>query len=291
MNWNRPDRKKVLNFIKENILWIVGCSIYSVSLNCFAVPNNIAQSGVSGLAIVGNYLLPFLSLGLMNFLLNIPLLLMAWKRLGRQFVGKTLWVIVILSVCLDLWGKILPAYQGDKILASLFSGVLSGIGLATVLMTGATSGGTDIVGRLIHRRWPHISLGKVMLAFDGAVVILSAIVFRSVESAMYAVIVIFISTKVIDTINYGMGNGKMLLVITEKGKEIAGTITGQTTRGVTVVPVEGAYTGESKTMLVIVVRSHEVQRLSKIINDIDPQTFIIVTEANEIWGKGFKKSI
>lgn len=291
MKLKQLDRKQVTRFITDNILWFVGCSIYSVSLNCFAVPNNIAQSGVSGLAIVGNHLLPVLSLGVMNFLLNVPLLLLAWKFIGKKFVGKTLWVIVILSVCLDLWGSILPDYEGDKILASLFSGVLSGIGLATVLMTGATSGGTDIVGRLIHQRWPHLSLGKVMLAFDGAVVALSALVFRSVESAMYAVIVIFISTKVIDTINYGMGNGKMLMVITDKGKEIAKTVTDKTTRGVTMVPVEGAYTGTEKTMLIIVVRSHEVQRFSKIINDVDPHTFIIVSEANEIWGKGFKKSI
>lgn len=285
------EKKSVIQFLKNNVLWIIGCSIYSISLNCFAVPNNIAQSGISGLAIVGNYLFSRISLGMMNFILNVPLLVLAFIFIGKAFVGKTLWVVAILSALLDIWGKILPAYQGDKILAALFSGLLSGVGLALVIMTGTTTGGTDIIGMLVHRKWQHIPIGRVIMVSDAIVVVTAAIVFKNFESALYAIIVIFVSTKVIDTINYGMGNGKMLMIVTEKGYEVSQAITTQTPRGVTIIPVEGAYTGDNKEMLVCVVRAPEVSKITKIVHSVDPQTFIIVSEANEILGKGFRKSI
>lgn len=293
MKLTKPSGNTVLGLVKDNLLWIIGCAIYSLSVNVFALPNNIAQSGVSGLAIVCHRLFGGLSLGTYNFLLNLPLLILAFIFIGRAFVGKTLWVIVLLSAALDLFGEIIPipAYQGDRILAALFSGILSGIGLSLVLRTGATSGGTDIVGRLIHARWPHISVGSVIFAFDAAVVVLSAVVFRSVESALYAVIVIFISTKVIDTVLYGMGNGKMIMVITDRGEEMSSAIVSRCTRGVTVLPAKGAYTGEDKSMLICVVRANEVQKIDKIIHEIDERSFMIVSEANEILGKGFGKTI
>lgn len=285
-------KNDVLSFLKDNILWLIGCSIYSISLNCFAVPNNIAQSGISGLAIVGNYLFPAISLGTINFILNVPLLVAAYFYIGKKFVGKTLWVVAMLSILLNVWGKILPPYHGsDKILVSLISGLLSGVGLALVIMTGTTTGGTDIIGRLVHKKWQHIPIGRVIMISDAVVVITAAAVFRNIESALYAVIVIFVSSAVIDKINYGMGNGKMLMIITDKGGEMSREITHRTPRGVTIVPVEGAYTGEDKQMLVCVMRNHEVQKMTKIIKSIDPNTFIIVSEANEILGKGFRKSI
>lgn len=287
----KPSRTDVLNILRDNLLWIIGMSFYSVGLNCFAVPNNIAQSGVSGLAIVGHHLFPAISLGTFNFLINLPLLVLALIFIGKKFVGKTLWVTVILSVLLDVWGRVIPVYRGDKILAACFAGIFCGIGLALVLMTGATSGGTDIVSRLIHKAFPHISIGRVLLVADGIVVIVSAIAFRSIESAMYAVILIFISTKVVDAVLYGMGNGKMLVVITSKGREISEAVTGRTRRGVTILQAEGAYTGEGRQVLLCVMRSGEVQKIRKIINEIDPSTFIIVTEASEILGKGFRNAI
>ncbi|MBQ8943629.1 MAG: YitT family protein, partial [Clostridia bacterium] len=138
-----PSKQQVLQFLKDNLLWVLGCSIYSISLNCFAVPNNIAQSGISGLAIVVNYLFKSFSLGTINFVLNLPLLLLAFVFIGKAFVGKTLWVVALLSAALDIWGKILPVYKGDdKLLIALISGLLSGIGLALVIMTGTTTGGT-----------------------------------------------------------------------------------------------------------------------------------------------------
>lgn len=285
-----PSRKAVLGFVKDNVMWIVGCSIYAIAVNAFAIPNSIAQSGVTGLAIILNHSFGF-PIGVTNFLLNVPLLLLAFFYIGKRFVAKTLWVTVVLSVALDVFSVFMPEYHGDRILAALFCGVLSGLGLGIVIITGATSGGTDIIARLIHKRWQHISIGRVILAADAAIVTLSAITFRSFESALYAVIVIYCSTKVIDGLVYGTGNGKMIMVVTDRAEEVARAITTKTPRGVSVIPVVGGYTGEQKSMLICVARSSEIAGLNRIVKSIDPNTFTIITEANEILGKGFNKTL
>ncbi len=288
--FTKPTRKQVLLFIKNNLLWILGCSIYAMAVNTFAVPNSIAQSGITGLAILINKVIGT-PVGITNFVLNVPLLVLAYFYIGKHFVLKTLWVTVILSVVLDVFSVFMPAYEGDKILASLFCGLLTGFGLGLVIITGATSGGTDIIARLIHKRWQHISIGKVILIADAVIVTLSAITFRSLESALYAVIVIFVCTKVIDGLIYGTGNGKMMMIITSKADEITRAITMKSQRGVSVVPVVGGYTGEQKNMLICVARRNEIGTINKIINEIDSETFIIVSEANEILGKGFNKTL
>ncbi len=285
-----PSRETVKEFLKNNIIWLVGCSLYAIAVNSFSAPNEIAQSGATGLAVVANYLFD-VPIGVANFVINVPLFILAGIFIGRKFVLSTLWVTTMLSIALDVWGFIIPPYQGDKLLAAIFAGVLSGAGLGIVLITGATSGGTDIVSRLVHQKWPHISIGKVLLVADAAVVLLAAVVFGSIESALYAAILIFASTKVIDSVIYGTANGKMLMIVTEKADEVASAITSQTPRGVSIVPVEGAYTGEKKHMLVCVVRSSEVSGVMRIVRQTDDKTFTIVSEASEILGKGFKKKL
>ena len=199
--------QKVAGAVIDNICWIVGCSLYSIGVVAFALPNSIAQSGTTGLAIIVNHLFEFIPLGTANFLLNVPLMILAFIFIGWRFVAKTMWVTVILSATLDLFSKFLPTYTGDKILAAIFCGVCTGAGLAIVFMRGATTGGTDIVGRLVHKAFPHIQIGKVIMAADAIIVILGAVVFRSIESAMYAVIVIFVNSRLLDYILYGTGSG------------------------------------------------------------------------------------
>ena len=279
--------QKALSLIVDNLCWIIGSSLYSIAVIAFAVPNNIAQSGATGLAIIINHLTE-IPIGVANLIVNIPLLILAWIFIGWKFVAKTMWVTVILSALLDVWDIFLPVYTGDRILAALFCGVISGMGLAIVFMRGATTGGTDIVGRLIRKRWPHVSMGKVILAADAFIVVLSAIVFRSFESALYAIIVIFVNSQLIDYILYGTGSGKMLLVVTEKAQDISALITGEMGRGVTILPVQGGYTGKEKNMLVCAVRNNEVSKLTKLIWSVDENPFIIVSEAGEILGEGFK---
>ena len=282
--------KKVLDIIADNLVWIAGCVIYALAINFFNVPNQIAQGGFSGLAIVINYLTD-LPVGTINLALNIPILLIALKFIGKKFVLKTLWVTVLLSVSIDLVALIPYEYTGDRLLASIFSGALLGAGVALVAARGSTTGGTDVLSKLLRLILPHISYGKLVMFSDLVVIAISAIVFRSIESALYAAIVIFVSSKVIDYILYGMAKSKMLMVVTDHADEISQALVNSSPRGVSIVPAKGAYTGQEKNMLICVLRSSEVSPTIKLIKSIDPNTFTIITEANEIIGKGFKPTI
>ena len=288
------DKKhRVLDLLVDNFFWILGCVSYSAGVTIFAVPNNIAQSGMTGVAIIINYLF-HTPIGITNFCLNVPLFILAWIFIGRKFTLKTLWVTFLLSAVMDIMTSlisrgIIPVYNsGDRLLACIFCGILCGFGLSMAFLRNATTGGTDIIMRLLKRKLPHFSMGKLIMILDAAVVIAAAIVFRSAESALYAAILIFISSTVVDKILYGASNGKILLVFTEKAHDVSSMITSNTRRGVSILPVEGGYTGERKNMLIIVLRSDEVAKVRRLIKKADPDTFIVITEAKEILGEGFK---
>ncbi|MDR3313760.1 MAG: YitT family protein [Oscillospiraceae bacterium] len=287
----KPTWATVRTLLADQLYYLVGCVSYAAAVNLFALPNRIAQSGVSGVAIIANYLL-HTPIGMTNLALNIPLIALAWAFLGWRFVSKTLWVTVELSVILDLMAHFLPAsvfHTEDRLLATLFCGALAGFGLAVIMARGASSGGTDIVGWLVRRRWPHISLGRVILVADAIVVVGSAAVFRDLNSAMYAAIVMFISSRLIDAILYGMGNGKMFYIFCEHPEALAKAIITQLGRGVTILPAKGAYTGQAKEMLLCVVRRGEATRLRRLVKAHDPKSFLVITEAQEILGYGFQE--
>ncbi len=289
-------KRKVLDFLVDNLFWLIGCISYSAGVTLFAVPNNIAQSGMTGVAIIINYLI-HTPIGITNFCLNVPLFILAWIFIGKKFTVKTLWVTSMLSLIMDVMTSltnkgIIPVYDnGDRLLACIFCGLLCGFGLSVTFLRNATTGGTDIVMRLIKRRLPHFSMGRLIMVLDAAVVITAAIVFRSVESALYAAILIFVSSRVVDQIVYGASNGKTLFVFTDKAHEVSDMITSNMRRGVSILPVEGGYTGKNKNMLIIVLRSDEVAKVRRLIKKADPNTFIVITEAKEILGEGFKPPI
>lgn len=284
------NKESAFLLLKNNLIWLLGCSLYSIGVNCFAVPNEIAQSGMTGAAVIINYLF-HTPVGITNFVINIPLLVLMFLFLGKKMLARTLWVTVILSAALDIFGAFMPVYQGDMILASLFCGLLEGAGLGLIMITGATSGGTDIVAKLINKRWPHLSVGSMVMVADAIIVITGMVVFRSIESGLYAIIVIFVSSRVIDSMIYGTGNGKMLMIVTEKADEISKAIISTTKRGVSILPAKGAYTGKDKSILLCVARKNEIANIIKTVKATDEKTFIIVSEANEILGQGFTQKL
>ncbi len=284
------NKAKAFELLKNNAIWIVGCLLYSFGVNSFSIPNSIAQSGITGVAVIFNHLFEW-PVGTVNLVLNIPLLILMWLFLGKKLVARTLWVTVLLSTALDVTAIFAPPYEGDNILAALFCGLLQGAGLGLIMITGATSGGTDIVGRLVHKKWPHITVGTIVMIADAVVVASGMFVFKSIESGLYAIIMIFVSTKVIDALIYGTGNGKMLMIVTDKADEVSKAMIAASPRGVSIVPATGAYTGKGKNILICVARKHEISGILKIVKSIDDKTFIIVSEANEILGEGFNKSI
>lgn len=282
----------VKEFAVDNIYYILGCILYAAGVNIFAIPNNIAQSGITGLAIIINYLVPQFPVGLTGLVLNIPLIVLAWIFIGKAFTLKTLWTTVMLSFCIDGVAAVMDtgligAYTGDKLLASLFCGVMCGVGIALIIVRGATSGGTDVLGRLLKKVWPHMTMGTMILVCDAVVVTAAAIVFKSVDSAMYAAVLIFASSEVMDHILYGTGSGKMLYIFTKKGDDIARMITETCKRGATIIEGRGGYTGDTNELVIVAARSHEIPKIRKKVKELDPDSFVVLTEANEILGKGF----
>ena len=290
METPKLNKNNAFGLIKQFFIWVFGCLCYATAVNGFALPNSIAQSGMTGAAVIFHKLFSW-PIGLVGFILNVPLLILMFFIIGKGSLIKTLVVSGILSGALDfmtfMFKNVIPPYEGNPILAALICGVLQGTGLGIIMTTDATSGGTDIIGRLVHKYFPHISVGRVVMSADWAIVISYMIVFRSFESGLYAIIVAFVSSRVIDSLLYGMGSGKMLMIFTEKADEISNAIISSSRRGVSIIPAVGAYSKEEKNMLLIVAKKSEINGLLKTVKSIDKETFIIISEANEILGKGF----
>ncbi len=276
---------------KELILDIVICTagafIYALGVNCFISPNDISSGGATGLAILANYLWN-IPIGTAMFAINIPLFIISFIVFGKSFIAKTLFSTAMTSLLIDLGAYFLPAYQGDKILAALFGGALLGIGLGVIFTRGSTSGGTDIMGKLLKKAFPHLSMGRLVMICDLCVVLLAGVVYKNIESILYATIVFLVSSKSIDLVLYGSDSGKMMMIISDNAEEIAKAITSETPRGVSILPCQGAYTGKAKNMLLSVVRPHEVSKIRKIVRRFDEKPFIIISDASEILGLGFK---
>ena len=285
MNLNKNWKFKEL--LGDFIFFTLGAVIYAASVNIFTSPNQIAPGGFTGIAILANYLYS-LPIGAITFVLNIPLFIISYMLFGKNFILKTFVATLYLSFVIDFTTDFFPIYSGDRLLASLFGGVCSGGGIALILYRGATSGGTDLLAKLLRTKWPHVSMGTVILVADIVVVLISGIVYANMESMLYALIVIFVSSRAIDYVLYGRGYGKMLLIFTDNPNDVSQAITSQMGRGVTIFDGTGAYTGNKKYMLVCAVRTNEIAKISKLIKQCDENPFIIVTEAGEIFGEGFK---
>lgn len=271
------------------LFMVLGSAVYAVEVNAFTAPNNIAAGGITGICTMLNYLFST-PIGLASFLINIPIVLWAVVEIGYKLVAKTVTAIVLISLMIDLFSRFVPAYQGDPILVALFAGVLEGVGLSLIFVRGATTGGSDLVARLLGRRLPHLSMGKLMLAVDGAVVAVSAFVYGSVENAMYACIVIFVSTWLIDAILYGFdaGTGKLFYVMSPKVRQMGNRVIQELERTVTYLDSHGGYTDEPGETMLCVVRRFEVYQLQRIIREEDNDAFVIVGEAGQVTGEGFR---
>ena len=274
---------------------IVGSVIYAIGTLVFIAPNNIAPGGASGIAIMLNYLFG-LPIGMMSFAVNVPLLILAFIYIGKGFTFKTLRTVVINTVMLDfVISPLIEKYHildmlGDdeRLVGALFGGVFVGAGLAIIFLRDSTTGGTDVAGRLLQLKFPHLQIGRAMMFVDVVIVSISVLVFGSLDSALYALVTIFVTSRVIDSIIYGADKGTMAVIVSSNPREIVAEVFDQLERGVTILKGIGAYSGQDKEVLLCAVRQPQVHKLEKIVYEADPNAFIIVTEANQVLGEGFK---
>lgn len=272
------------------LLFIVGGIIYSVAVLLFLSANEISPGGLTGIATVLNYLF-MLPIGTMMFLLNIPILIIGFIKLGGIFILKTTVSTVIISIILDIVEAFLPAVTIDPILAAVFGGLLMGFGISIFMLRGATTGGVDIIAKLINLRFPHLTVGRLMLLFDAVVVALSTLAYKNIESALYSVIALYASSRVIDIMLYGADKGKIIYIITERSETLSREIMSLVKRGITVIDVTGAYTGRKLNMLMCTVRRNEVSAVCRFVRENDRNAFIVIAEAGEILGQGFKANV
>ncbi len=278
---------KAEKLLTDIIYFILGAAVYSVAVNTFLYPSGISPGGFTGIATVINFLTT-IPVGTLLFVLNAPILILGFIKIGGKFILKTAAIIIIFSVVLDLSAKILPVFKGDNTLSALFGGISMGFGLSLILLRGATTGGVDIIAKLINRKFRHLSVGKIIFISDFAVIILNSLIYKNVESALYSIVAIYVATRVMDLLICGADKGKIIYIITDKPDIICKKITDTVNRGVTKISVKGGYTSQPRTMIMCSVRINEVGPIIDIIKEYDEKAFSVITDATEILGNGFK---
>ena len=264
----------------------LGAVIYALAFDWFVAPNQIAMGGVTGLAQIVNALVPVLPVGVLSIIVNVPLFLAGWRLLGGRLLVSSLYAMAVSSLAIDViaWMHTFPPM--DPILATLYGGAGMGVGLGLVFSQGATTGGTDIIGKLLKLKFPWLPIGKLVMIPDMVVVILAAVVFGTVNAALYGLIQMYLLSKVMDMILYGWDTSRVAYIITDRWEE---TVQGllDMNRGVTLLQGKGAYTGAEKQVLLVAFRQREIVPIKRMLREIDPKAFFIVCDAHEILGEGF----
>lgn len=283
--------QKIKNIIFEYCGLAIGSALMAIGLVFFLIPAKIAPGGVSGLSIVLHYLFD-LPVGLVMLVFNIPLFFLGLKILGKQFGPRTFFAFVLVSLVTDYFDKIIgvEAATGDPLLASIFGGVILGIGLGIVFRFKGTTGGSDIVGQIINK-YSNVSVGTGILIVDFFVITFSGIAFRNVNLAFYGFISLYFSSKVLDLILDGIDYARSFTIISEKQDDIIKLISKDMERGGTELTGKGFYTRKGRNVLYTVVTRKEVATLRQEILKIDPNAFVIIANVHEVIGEGFRKRI
>lgn len=279
-----------LRFTREDaraaLMVILGTAINAVGFSFITYPNSIVAGGVTGMAQIVNHFTA-LPVGAVSVVLNIPLFVFAWRMFGIKFILLSLLGLLSSSLFIDLFNMLGLCLTDDLLLAAIFGGLVKGFGLGLVYKPGGTTGGADIGARMLRRRYPYINFGTLSLALDAAVVICYAISVQKLDAAMYTVITMFVSSRVVNLVLYGAMNSSVCYIITIKPREIAEAVGESLHRGATLLKAEGAYTGEERFVVLCVIRRREIAEVKKIIHRIDSRSFVIVTSSHEIFGKNF----
>ena len=272
--------------IKKYITILIGTIITAFAISCFYTPNKVVNGGVSGISTILYHTLN-IPTGVSFAVINIILLIISLKALGKHFVLTTVAGSLVLSLFIELFSW-LPPVTTDIMLASIFGSVLYGIGIGLTLIAGASTGGTDIVGRLIQCLFPHVKIGSLLLFVDAIVIGASLIIFKNVELALYGIVALFIASLSINMLISKLNISKLAFVVSDNGEEISKTLVSESPRGVTLINATGAYTMENKKVLMCALKENELPQFQKRILELDEEAFIIFSESQQIVGNGFR---
>ncbi|MDO4291862.1 MAG: YitT family protein [Eubacteriales bacterium] len=281
-----PDRRSRRDAALDWASDIAGSIFYSVGIYTFAKMADFAPGGISGLALILNHLWG-LPIGATSLVINLPLILLSYRIVGRHFMLKSIRTIIVSTLFLDFVFPLLPVYQGDQLLASLFSGLFFGLGLAVIYMRGSSTGGTDFLTMSIKALRPHLSIGFVTMAIDLVIILLGWPVFGRIDSVLYGLIAAFVTSTVIDKVMYGTNAGKLAIIITTHGQQVANRIDEVCSRGSTVIRARGSYTEMDRQVLLCACSKAESYKVRLAAHQTDPSAFVMITETSEVFGEGF----
>ena len=282
--------KPNLTRMVRDYAWIaLGSVLYSLSFDWFYVPNQIGFGGLTALGMILNYLSPAIPIGMVVLILNIPLFLLGWKFLGGHTLVSSLFAMTATSVLVDLIAAMYTFPSMDPMLAAIFGGVSLGVSLGMIFSKGATTGGTDLTARLLKLPFAWLPMGKLLMVVDLTMLLSVSLVFRSMESAMYGMISLYISTLVMDGVLYGLDQSKVAYIVTTRPQEIAAEIDRQMDRGATFLHGEGSFSREEKLVLMCAFKQKQIVPLKALVHELDPEAFLIVCDAHEVLGQGFRR--
>lgn len=272
----------------QYIIIFLGSVLYAFSVALILEPNRLAPGGASGLAIVLSQFIP-IGTGTIILLLNVPLILLGIKSFGIKFLYTTIFAIIVNSVFVNIFA-LFPPVLNDVFLASICGGVVNAVSLGIILRLGGTTGGTDIVAKLLRKKMPHLEIGTLFILVDMVIVVISAFVFGNVENAIYAGICVVITGQILDRILYGGQNARMLVIISDEAERIGCRLLDDLNTGVTYLNGRGGYTQKEKNVIICVVRKRSLPRTTKIVSEEDSRAFMIITSAENIVGEGYGES-
>ena len=267
---------------------ILGGAVFALGFDLFLIPHSLNTGGVSGLSMVVAELIGMESVGVIQILINIPLFLVGGFKIGRKFLIGSLLGMVASSVFIDLF-TILPVPQTEMLLAVVYGAALCGLGIGMVFASGTSTGGTDILVRLLKLKYRNIPVGQICLCIDLCVAVLTGIVFRDVTKTLYTGITVFITSRVMDTVVYRFDYSKVAMIVTKEYEQVAKQVGDKLHRGSTFLHGEGAYSGRDTKVVLTAVKRQQLAELKELVTEIDPNAFIIVQEAHQVLGDGFAK--
>ena len=282
-------KSKAFNLVWSYFMITLASAIYAVGFNWFYVPNDIAFGGITGVGQIINAILPWAPIGTVVIILNIPLFILGWRLLGGHLLLSSLYAMAVSSVFIDIVNGIWTFEAMDSMLACVFGGVFMGASLGMVFQQGATTGGTDLIARLLKLKITWLPMGKLLIATDMVVIVASAIAFGSVYSALYGVVALYIAGIVMDRMLYGLDSAKVAYIISDRFREIAGALVNDLDRGVTILQGQGAYSGAEKKVLMCAFKQRQIVSIKRMVKELDPAAFIIVCDAHEVLGDGFRE--
>lgn len=281
------EKNKVKEFAIDILVDIVGNLLIAIGVYNFAANAKFPVAGISGIAMIFYHLFG-LPIGTMTIILNIPIVIMCYKLLGKGFLLRSLKTMIIAWPLMDYVAPMLPVYSGDRMLSAICVGVFSGLGYAMIYMRNTSTGGADFIIMSVRALRPHLSIGKITFLTDVIIVGLGGVLFGDVDSIIYGLILTYILSIVVDKVMYGIDAGKMTLVVTDHGHEVAKRIDELTQRGSTFLRGVGSYSGEEKLVVMCACSNKEMHMVQKAVKEVDEDAFLITMESNEVRGEGFK---